>query len=162
MKINPFSDVEIKVERDNDTPLSQDILNSKPCDNNEHFSEQTDKPFEVVPITEEQDIVDISDDNADRMEGPEDEEVVENTDIGDGNEAHGREEEVFDPWDANGKRKCNIYCPVTICKEDILEKGPHICPICPTILLPCEHLLKDHMRLVHGWFKAKRNFLNNS
>lgn len=65
-----------------------------------------------------------------------------------------------DIWDANGNRKCNIYCPHIINKEDVLEAGPHICPICPTVVLPCEHLLKEHMRLVHNWFKSKRTFFN--
>ncbi|KAI5737217.1 hypothetical protein M8J76_011142 [Diaphorina citri] len=65
-------------------------------------------------------------------------------------------------WDSDGKRKCSIYCPEVISKGDFREEGPHICPICPTIVLPCEHLLKEHMRFVHGWFKAKRNFLSGA
>uniref|UniRef100_A0A8D8WE00 C2H2-type domain-containing protein n=1 Tax=Cacopsylla melanoneura TaxID=428564 RepID=A0A8D8WE00_9HEMI len=71
------------------------------------------------------------------------------------------EKEPVDIWDADGKRKCSIYCPETIHKDDFVEEIPHICPLCPTIVLPCDHLLKEHMRFVHGWFKSKRNYHNH-
>ncbi|KAL1457790.1 hypothetical protein WDU94_007984 [Cyamophila willieti] len=76
-------------------------------------------------------------------------------------EVENTEKEPVDIWDADGNRKCSIYCPEIINKDDFLEKGPYICPICPNIVLPCEHLVKEHMSLVHGWFKAKRHYYNN-
>lgn len=107
----------------------------------------TDSDDTSETAVEDSDSVDEEDRNAEEEEDEEEEEEGEIVE----------EEEVVHVWNADGKKKCSIYCPVIISKEDYIEEGPQSCPLCITILLPCRHLLKDHMRLVHGWFKAKRD-----
>lgn len=36
----------------------------------------------------------------------------------------------------------------------------HKCPICPCMCF-CSHLLKEHMRVIHGWFNIQRKFTQN-
>lgn len=36
----------------------------------------------------------------------------------------------------------------------------HKCPICPCMCF-CSHLLKEHMRVIHGWFNIQRKFSQN-
>ncbi|KAG8336617.1 hypothetical protein J6590_040986 [Homalodisca vitripennis] len=33
----------------------------------------------------------------------------------------------------------------------------HKCPICPCVCF-CAHLLKEHMKIIHGWFNVQRRF----
>lgn len=36
----------------------------------------------------------------------------------------------------------------------------HKCPICPCMCF-CSHLLKEHMKVIHGWFNVQRKFTQN-
>lgn len=130
--------VEIKDEEDKDPPTEE-----------ENSAVNGGAQAEHEPADENADSVYVEDTDVDNEILEEREETVE-------------QEEVVNIWDADGKRKCSIYCPLIISKEDYMEEGPHSCPICSTIVLPCDHLLKDHMRLVHGWFKSKRTFFKQS
>lgn len=47
-----------------------------------------------------------------------------------------------------------------ICREEnklMTELISHKCPICNEELF-CSHLLKEHMKIVHGWFNVQRRF----
>jgi len=53
------------------------------------------------------------------------------------------------------------YYGCETCKAEEKHPDPkaftHKCPICPCVCY-CAHLLKEHMRIIHGWFNVQRRF----
>lgn len=126
-------------------------------------SEEAATPVQVECFSNQEQLLEIIS-NTNIMPDPSEPETIEETlqTISDGtvNEDIQKDEAVIEEDKVEPEFD---YFGCEVCKADSKPVDKfnvvltHKCPICPCVCF-CAHLLKEHMKVIHGWFNVQRRW----